>query len=244
MPAKKSRASRGFTLVELLAVVCILAVLLSLGSLAFSQAVMAGKRAKCASNMRQIGLALMQYAADNDGRLPPTTHSTGNSVIKVNGQVISTIKYSWIYVLADYLDHIDEIRVCPADEKERRDAILRLHATSYVLNNLIFDPGEYDPHYNRQQLIPYPSRTMIMFITNREISRTWDHAHCNEWKNWASIVTDIAVDRHRVGPRDPGRLNGSSNYLFADGHVENITARDLKKMLDSGINPGAVPQVP
>lgn len=233
--------SGGFTLLELLAVVAVIGVLACLAIPAISNGLMAANRAKCASNMRQIGTAMLLYANDHDGYLPPTTHSTG--ALGKQGRYAS-----WIYLLADYLDNMDRVRICPADNKERQKKILESDGlTSYVLNDLIFDseedPDLGTPAYNRVLSIPYPTRTIIMFNVSddRAVNRGWDHAHCGEWTSWYGMLADVEVDRHRVGERSKDRLKGSANYLFLDAHVENITAKDMKKILDSGVNPGAIP---
>lgn len=231
----------GFTLVELLAVIAIVGVLACLAVPVLSNGVMEAHRAKCASNMRQIGLAMLLYANDHDGYLPPTTHST--AALGKQGRYAS-----WIYLLSDYLDNIDRVRICPADNKERQRRILESDGlTSYVLNDLIFDseedPDLGTPAYNRLLRIPYPTRTMTMFNVSddRTVNRGWDHAHCGEWTSWYGMLADVEVDRHRVGGRATDRLKGSANYLYLDGHVENITAKAMKKILDSGVNPGAIP---
>ena len=64
----KSRC--GFTLVELLVVIGVIAVLASLSLAALSKVGAASDRSKAISNMRQIGAGINLFAADNDGRLP------------------------------------------------------------------------------------------------------------------------------------------------------------------------------
>ena len=62
----------GFTLIEMLVVVGILAVLTALLFPVLGTVRENGRRAACQSNLHQIGLAMQQYLQDNDHRYPPT----------------------------------------------------------------------------------------------------------------------------------------------------------------------------
>ncbi len=223
---------------ELLTVIAVIGVLAAIAIPAIGHARVAVNRSQCASNMRQIGLALLGYAADHRGALPPTTHTTAG--LGIDGRY-----ESWIYKLSPYLGDTDAVRICPADREERQKRIRENDGlTSYVLNDLIFDPEDGAPAYNNIRAIPHPSRTMTLFVVSddRTINRGWDHAHCGDWNSWPAILADIEPDRHRAGDRAANRLKGSANYLFIDGHVENIDAREMKARVDSGRNPGAIPQ--
>ncbi len=61
---------RGFTLIELLVVIAIISILAAILFPVFAQAREKARQSVCESNLRQIGLAFLQYEPDYDDRLP------------------------------------------------------------------------------------------------------------------------------------------------------------------------------
>jgi prepilin-type N-terminal cleavage/methylation domain-containing protein len=67
---RANKRNDGFTLIELLIVVAIIAVLAAMLLPALQRAQESARRARCASNLRQIGVGTELYQTDNDGRFP------------------------------------------------------------------------------------------------------------------------------------------------------------------------------
>lgn len=82
-PAPSGRRD-GFTLIELLVVVAVIAILVSLLLPAVQQARAAARRAQCQNNLKQIGLALHNYAAV--GRLMPPSFVVNDDSAETGGQ--------------------------------------------------------------------------------------------------------------------------------------------------------------
>ena len=211
-------ARRGFTLVELLVVIAIIGVLLSLLLPAVQAAREAGRRAKCASNMRQVGLAMRQYCDVNHGKWPLSTHTVDPDL--TTGLYTS----AWIYTIAPFMEDVDAIRICPDDPNG--DARLAAKLTSYALSGYLAPDGI--PPFPNANKLKETAKTIVMY----ELSDTYavqltnDHVHPYNWFSnqniaagtvWNAITGEVQVDRH----------GGMANYLYADGHVDRISSSQI-----------------
>lgn len=97
-------AARGFTLIELLVVIAIIGLLTALLLPALSMVMESARRMRCASNLKQIGLALKAYHATHE--MFPIHMSAGTlySSNDLAGGKCLTAFYSWQSRLLPYLD--------------------------------------------------------------------------------------------------------------------------------------------
>ncbi len=223
----------GFTLIEVLVVVTIMAILMGLLLAAISSVWSNVRILKCKNNMRQIGIAMANYCATKRGYYPKTAHTMG----------AMNIERTWIYTLAPFMDDIDEVRICPADPKKE----LRLAAkgTSYVMNEYITVPG---PHAAlRLYDVESTSHTITVFTGSdrRGVGPANDHTHSRYWfeggpksETFARVLQDVQVDRFYGSPNRPveERTSGFAHYLFADGRVQRIDALAIFEHCENGFN--------
>lgn len=226
----ENQRSGAFSMVELLVGMVIGALFVGMGIPAIQGALTRTKQAACASNMRQIGQGILLYAGENHGRLPD---------IFCGGDDEDA---SWIKQLQPYLGtNYARVRVCPADPSAKTKQ-QQPHATSYLMTERVKsdsfadENGELVPGevvFDRLLTIPKPSRVIVMFLGNtNKTSRNDDHIHVGVMRSWSGLRGEIWPDAFGGGLRDGSR--GSANYLFADGHVQNIAAGTLKQRVESG----------
>ena len=231
---EEKRYHKGFTLIELMVVIAIIAILAGLLLPALAKSKSKAIQINCLSNMKQMGVGLLLYSEDFNGQLPGNFHHNSNP------------DFTWTDALSPYLGEVDSIRLCGADprKKEKHD----LNGTSYIMNDHLTTPlfnafGEMVESAVRLDQLKDPSATVLFFEASDQLAVSAISSACvacsRSWNlgGWNNVIKDIQPDRHRSGPSTDDRSNGKANYLFADGHVQLVDARIVKSMIEAGLNP-------
>ncbi|RYX86396.1 DUF1559 domain-containing protein [bacterium] len=102
---KTNYCKKAFTLIELLVVIAIIAILAAILFPVFARARENARRSSCISNLKNIGLGLMQYTQDYDEMMP--FNQTGAAPVGANSG-------AWMHTMQPYIKSYQVFR-CPSD---------------------------------------------------------------------------------------------------------------------------------
>ena len=221
---------KSFTLIELLVVIAIIAILASMLLPALNQAKERSETVKCASNLRQVGVAAVSYCGDFNDQLPPTRFRHSNSKGYVwadflyNTRQLSNEKLIFCKNFTPWRQNGKVYKVC--DGKDLSLYGWNQQWMAYGQNERITCPSPQDATATNRLKIqtivkdalstgsatPSTSNTVLAGEPN-----LWDglHAYCLQRQSWSRP--------DRSGPDDTRHM-GRSNLVFLDGHVEAMSA--------------------
>jgi prepilin-type N-terminal cleavage/methylation domain-containing protein/prepilin-type processing-associated H-X9-DG protein len=191
-------SKKAFTLIELLVVIAIIGILAAILTPVVGRAMEGGRRAYCANNLRQIGLALHMYLDDRrEFPLFADWHDYDGDGIKLK----------W-YDLLTRLDYIED------------DEIYRCPTYKYFTEPASFNHFPYG--YNQYGLnkVSFParwrSRTMSQIRSTTQCIMVADSTS----RNGETDTSYMTIHKTYANSPYGNRHNNGLNILFVDGHVQ------------------------
>ena len=229
-----TRRGNAFTLIELLVVIAIIAILAAILFPVFARARENARRSSCQSNLKQIGLGLLQYTQDYDEKLVPA---------RTDGAA-DGLRNTWFYGVQPYIKST-QVFACPSDVNTAASGGAYWAPTgttpfhsSYAYNanlNVAYDPtkglslADLGNSAGTVAVTDASSRPGTGTASN---PLTWT-AKTNAWilddyiTSGTVIYPEANVDAADTG--DGGTFGGplprhleTCNVLFADGHVKSM----------------------
>jgi len=193
------RSRRGFTLIELLVVIAIIAILAAILFPVFAKAREKARQSSCQSNLKQIGLAIIQYCQDYDERYP------ANDPVAYDHADGPTLRTAWPGWVSNHLTPYEknaQIYVCPS-------------GTGWFWSYRNGQNSSYCYNY-----VSFYGAKMGQINSPASMALMWDSA--NPWGDYYGGLWDRDIAWY-LAQDTSGTCwhNGMNNFLFADGHVKS-----------------------
>ncbi|MBL8087833.1 MAG: prepilin-type N-terminal cleavage/methylation domain-containing protein [Chthonomonas sp.] len=213
--------TRAFTLIELLVVIAIIAILAAILFPVFARAKMAAKKTADLSNQKQIALAALLYAGDNDDHSPASHHDLEA------GETVADL-YPWFAPLTPYMKNREILRDATVSSNPTKfPSPLTLTdwnrlRTDYLVNGFF-------AHGMSLGAISRPAEQIFTSSRHRDVAyfdyHPWGSTPDGNWERGlldgsGYRLVDPATGAIAVDSANVGRHGEGSNYGFIDGHAK------------------------
>jgi prepilin-type N-terminal cleavage/methylation domain-containing protein/prepilin-type processing-associated H-X9-DG protein len=227
------RPRTGFTLVELLVVIGIIALLISMLLPSLNKAREQAKRTACLSNLKQAGHALIMYAGANNGKLP---QHKGNSrwlfdiPLDTRDALVSFgVVRETLYCPTNYdMQNVEELWNYPNKTSPIHCATGYQFLFRRPTGNMpgLYYGRKYLEKQNEKQVLNFSGVLVTKLPTDLELATDMVQSRAGNPENF----TGAKGGHHTVHitPHMHGKKPSGGNILFLDGHAEWRPFQDMK----------------
>ena len=221
---RRAPLRRGFTLIELLVVIAVIAILASLLFPVFARARENGRRASCQSNLKQIGLGLLQYSQDNDDILVADWYGAGTG--ETTPPSSSPVSYKWMDAIYPYIKS-EQVFACASDWRETRNYKYHGNVTALTKNygsyTISHGYGVSDPARTPPVSHPVTGKLVHLAQVVQPVETIWVMDGTSEFfHSLTAPAATISNTATRTFNQAEERHLSTVNTLFCDGHVKAV----------------------